>query len=111
MNQQQFLSIVREVLQIIGTMLVSFHVAGMTDTTWEPIAGAALMIAPAVWGWFNHTETNAVAIVSDIAKNPQSPVKGVVTEATPEGRALAQSIASPTVAVAGSQAAADVATR
>jgi hypothetical protein len=49
-----------------------------------------------------------VQTVVDFAKNPTSPVQGIITTATPEGKALAASIPGPIV-TAGSDAAVDIA--
>lgn len=66
-------------------------------------------VAAGIWGLATHTQTNAVAVVDTIAKKPDSPVKAVVTESTPAGRDLAAAMPGNTTVVAGSQAAAAVA--
>ena len=66
-------------------------------------------IASLVWGMFTHTQTNAVAVVDTIAKQPDSPVKAVVVEPTAEGKALAETMPGNTTVVAGTVAAASVA--
>ncbi len=45
--------------------------------------------------------------VVEMAKNPDSPVQGIITSATPEGKALAASIPGPIV-IAGSIAATEL---
>ena len=55
-----------------------------------------------VWSLITHTEKNAVLVVDTIAKQPDSPVKAVLTESTPAGQALAASIPGNTTVVAGS---------
>jgi hypothetical protein len=49
-------------------------------------------------------QSSQIKSVVEMAKNPDSPVQGIITSATPEGRALATSIVGPIV-TAGSQAA------
>lgn len=66
----------------------------------------ATIAAGAIWSAMTHTENNAVAVVGKIAARPDSPVKAVITEATDEGKALAQSIPGPTVVAAGTTQAA-----
>ena len=73
-----------------------------SETTISLMASAAVF----VWGLFVHTQKNAVAVVDTIAKQPDSPVKAVVMEPTPEGRDIATSIPGDTTVVAGTQAAA-----
>lgn len=51
---------------------------------------------------------SVVQAVVEMAKDPTSPVQGVITTATPEGKELAKSIPGPIVQ-AGSQAATDIA--
>ena len=76
-----------------------------SETTISLIASVAVF----VWGLFVHTQKNAVAVVYDIAKQPNSPVKAVVTEPTTAGRELAEAMPGNTTVVAGSQAAATIA--
>lgn len=63
-------------------------------------AGIAL-----AWSLITHTDKNAVLVVDTIAKQPDSPVKAVLTEPTPAGQALAASIPGNTTVVAGTSAA------
>ena len=63
-------------------------------------AGIAL-----VWSLITHTEKNSIAVVDTLAKQPDSPVKGVLMEPTPAGQAIAAAIPGNTTAVAGSPAA------
>lgn len=54
------------------------------------------------------TQNNALKAVVEMAKDPTSPVQGLVTTATPEGKALAASIPGP-IYPAGSEKATEVA--
>ena len=53
-------------------------------------------------------QTNQIQSVVAMAKDPASPIQGIVTTATDEGKALAASIPGPIVS-AGSQAATEIA--
>ncbi len=53
------------------------------------------------------TQTGAIKAVVEMAKDPKSPVQGIITSATFEGKALAASIPGPIVA-AGSTAATEM---
>lgn len=78
----------------------------------SPVAGAvASMAAAFIWSAMTHRQGNAVAVVDAMAKDPTSPVKGVILEPTTEGRALAASIPGVTAVVAGTPMAAAIATR
>jgi putative heme iron utilization protein len=74
-------------------------------------SGVVLSLVPLAWSMFVHTQTNAVAVVDAIAKQPNSAVKAVVTESTVAGRELAESMPGNTTVVAGSSAAAAVAAK
>lgn len=62
MNQEQMMSVVRDVLQILGTFLTTYGL--LSGEQWQPIAGGVIMIAPVVWGIVKHTKTNAIATVA-----------------------------------------------
>lgn len=99
-NQQQILSILRWMQATVGPILISHGY--VNSGTLEMIFGAAISLVPLIWGLFAHTQANAVAVVTQIAAQPESPVKAVITEATPEGRDLANSIkaVAPTAPIA-----------
>lgn len=87
----------------------------ITKEQWTQIATSPLaavivtIVVGLIWDAFSHTESNAVAVVGEIAKRPDSPVKAVITEDTPEGHELAKSIPGPTVVAAGTPQAVAVA--
>ncbi len=71
MNNAQFLSLLRTVLQIVGTGLVSHGTLGINGAMWEQISGAIIMLAPIVWSMFAHTDTaqlKAVEAMPDVKK-------------------------------------------
>lgn len=107
LNQEQYMSIVRNLLQVAGTFLTTYGV--LQDAAWTPIAGAVLMVAPVAWGLYAHTDTNAVAVVDKMAKDPDSPVVGVVVTRTPAGEAMAAQLPGTTTVPAGTMAARDIA--
>ena len=113
MNTEQLKSAVRWFLQTFGGALAGwfaakgwFTIDQVTSVLNSPTTISVIVaIASGIWGLFVHTQTNAVTVVDTIAKQPDSPVKAVVTEPTAEGRALADSIPGNTTVVAGSVAA------
>ena len=58
-NQDQVLSVLRSLLTVGGTWLVSHGV--MTDTDWTTVAGAILAVAPIAWGWYAHSKKGKLA--------------------------------------------------
>lgn len=70
------------------------------------LVGVAMGIIGFLWGIGSNTEKSLVKSVDAIPS-----VAGVVPKATPEGKALAEAVKSPTVAVAGTQAASTLATK
>jgi hypothetical protein len=76
-------------MQALGTFLVTAHIAGMTDQNWQLITGVVLMLVPVVWGMFNHTQKNAVAIVAAMPGTVTSPSGQNITLADPHLAAAA----------------------
>jgi len=82
------------------------------DILTGPVLGAmATMATGFIWSGLTHRQDNAVAVVDAMAKDPASPVKGVIVEATIAGRDLANSIPGSTVVMAGTHEATTIATR
>jgi len=80
-----------------GALLAKLHInldqiPGIVDAALA-LGTAAL----ALWGYFVHSESNAVTIVDAMPH-----VAGIITTNTTAGRALSESIPSPTVQVATS---------
>lgn len=117
MNPEQVKSGTRWLISTFGGMIAGwfaakgwFTVDQVTSVLNSPTTISVIAsIAAGAWGLVAHTQKNAVAVVDDIAKQPGSSVKAVVTESTPAGQALAASMPGNTTVVAGSQAAAAVA--
>ena len=118
MNREQQLSLVRDVLKIVGMGLVG---RGLVDAgAWEiwttvivEIVGCALIVGPVIWGQIAHTRASAVAVVASHAKDDLATkeavvamvdampeVAKVITKATPAGEALAMAVPSNTVIAA-----------
>jgi hypothetical protein len=92
----------RNLLQAIGAILTTIGVLkpGIADT-WIPvilqIIGPLSMLGGIVWAYLSN-RPSSIAASADALPG----VAGVVTKNTPEGRALAASVPSATVATAGS---------
>lgn len=99
MNQEQVKSAVRWIIATFGPIITTHGYA--SASTLEMIGGIVISLAPLIWGMFTHTQTNAVAVVDTIAKQPDSPVKAVITEPTAAGRELADAMPGSTTVVAG----------
>lgn len=117
MNPEQAKSSVRWFVSTFGGVLAGYFAAWSGWFSADQIIGAinsptflaiASTIVMWVWGLMSHTQTNAVSVVNEIAKDEMSPVKGVITADTAEGHTLAASISGPVVA-AGSNAAKELA--
>lgn len=117
MNPEQLKSAIRWVISAFGAGIAGWFAAKGWFTVdqvtsvlnSETTISIILAIASGAWGLFTHTQRNAVAVVDTIAKQPDSPVKAVVTESTPAGRELAEAMPGNTTVVAGSSAATDLA--
>jgi hypothetical protein len=123
MNEEQIKSAIRSLVSAFGGMLAGWgaskgwvtadQILGVLNS--ESFIGAVAAIAAGTWGLFTHKKSNAVAVVTAMARDPESPVKAVVVEPTPEGRELVRAVtpsepgSKAGVVIAGTPAAATVA--
>lgn len=91
---------VRIGLQWLAAFLVTH---GMKqEASWvEPLSGLVVGLITLAWTMYGNRLTAKVAEITKYADDPKSPVQGVVMAATPEGKAIANSIDSSSVAAAG----------
>lgn len=71
MNQDQVLSLVRTLLQILGTSIVAHGTLGINGAMWETISGAVIMLVPVAWSMYSHTDGQKIAAVTampDVSK-------------------------------------------
>lgn len=59
MTKNQFLSLVRAALNIIGTVLMTYGVID-AEQVWPELSGAVLTLAGIGWGLYTHTYSSAV---------------------------------------------------
>lgn len=107
MNAEQAKALTRDAITTFGPLLVA-HGYG-TSSTWEVVGGVVIWLIPIVWGQFSHTQAAAVAVVDAIAKEPDSPVRGVILEPTVAGRELANNLPGLTTVTADTTAAKEMA--
>jgi hypothetical protein len=62
MNQQQVLSVTRDIMQAIGTLLAAYGV--VNSGVWETISGVVVMVIPVAWGLWVHTQASTIAVVA-----------------------------------------------
>lgn len=110
MNETQLMDLLKQVLQVAGTIATAFGLLTPAETASYTtsilaVAGPIAMIGAVVWGFLDARKSKLVATV-----NAMPEVAGVVTTQTTEGRALANAVPSNTVAAAGTTAAANIAT-
>ena len=86
----------------IGRGLVDEHTATV-------LVGVIMWVLGLLWSGKVNTQHSIVSSVDAMAKDPYSPVAGVITVNSPAGRELAQSIPGNTTAPADSPAAATIA--
>lgn len=103
MNQEQVMALVRALLMAVGSAMVT---KGWISSSFvEPIIGLIVMASPVIWSMFVHTQSNAVAVVGKLAKDPTSPVQAVIVAPTSAGDDLVKATANPLVVPAGTAAA------
>lgn len=116
-NPEVIKSAVRWVITTFGALLAGWFAHSgyitanqVTDILNSPVfMSLAVSAVTGIIGLFVHTQANAVKIVDEIAKDPTSPVVGVVTANTPAGKALADAMPGHTTAAANSVAASAIA--
>jgi hypothetical protein len=106
-NVEQVKSAVRWIIATFGPFLIAHGY--MSDSTLTLISGAIISLIPLAWSMLTHTQTNAVAVVDTLAKEPDTGVKAVIADSTAAGKALAVAMPGNTTVVAGTVAAAEVA--
>jgi hypothetical protein len=102
MNAEQSKAFVRWLITTFGPILIAHGYA--TGTQLEMWGGILTSMIPLVWSMFTHTETNAVAVVDTLAKNPDSPVQAIIVNNTPAGHDLAMKMPGNTTVVDGTAA-------
>jgi hypothetical protein len=107
MNIEQAKSAVRWLIATFGPFLIAHGYA--SSGTLELVSGVIISLIPLVLGLWTHTQTNAVAVVDTLAKQPDTGVKAVIADSTAAGKALAVAMPGNTTVVAGTVAAAEVA--
>jgi hypothetical protein len=80
MNQDQLLSLLRTLLQVIGTAVVTHGTLGINGAMWEQISGAIIIIAPTIWSMYAHTDKANLAKVTAMPDVTQVVVKSTATD-------------------------------
>lgn len=86
-NNEQLLSLLRAILQIVGTSLMAKGV--VTTADWTTYSGAIMMIVPIAWGYFAHTNSAKLAAVEAMPEVAKIVVKPT-TDSSPEIVAAAE---------------------
>lgn len=99
MTSEEFQRHVRIAFYVIGGNLMG---SGWTNGTQGQLyLSIAMVAATFVWSLFGNRIAAKVAEMRKIADDPTTSVKGVITDNTVEGRALADSVPGNKVAAAG----------
>lgn len=93
-TQAMTMKVVRQLLPAIGSMLATYGF--MTDAKWQIASGMIVNVLSLVWMVINNTSAAMTESVNELPG-----VKAVVTTQNAAGRALADSVPSETVVVAG----------
>jgi hypothetical protein len=97
MNAEQSKMFVRWLITTFGPFLIAHGYT--TSSQLEVWGGLLVSVIPLIWGYFVHTDTNAVSVVNTLAESPDSPVQAVLVSNTPEGRSLAAKMPGKTTLV------------
>ena len=90
MNNAQLLSLLRTILQIIGTFVIAHGSMGINAAMWEQISGAVIVVAPTIWGLFSHSDAAKIAAVAAM------PGATIQVNTAIASTTLAQAAADPT---------------
>ena len=89
-NTDQLMSLLRTLLQIAGTAIVTHGTLGINGAMWEQISGAIIMLAPTVWGVLAHTDSAKLAAVEAMPDVTKISVKETASDG------VANAMADPT---------------
>lgn len=114
MTQEQIKNLVQQVLTSAGTMVALLGVAkpdivGQWTAAIMAMVGPILVIAGLIYGQWTNTQTGLVKAVDTLAKDPTSPVVGVIVSSSTDGKELAAAIPGDTTVPAGTIQAAKIA--
>lgn len=87
MNSDQLLSLLRTLLQILGTYLTTKGF--VNETLWAQISGIVLVIAPTIWSIYAHTDA---ANIKKVTAMPD--VQAIVVKST-AGNGVGAALADP----------------
>ena len=72
MTKDQVLSMTRAVLNIVGTMLMSYgYIRGLDAESWSAISGAVLTLVGVAWGLYAHTKTSTITAAAKLPEVAQ----------------------------------------
>lgn len=95
MNPEIVKGQIRSIIIALGGLAGGYFLSPSQDASLAPVFGAfATMAAGFIWSAVTHRHDNAVAVVAAMAKDKDSPVRGVILEPTVAGRVLTESIAA-----------------
>lgn len=105
LSQEQWLSQLRQILPIVGTVLISLKIMkaetfGMFENFIYTVAGPGMIIGSAIWEIIDKSRASLIKKAEVIAQDPTSPLKALVMTDTPEGHEIANK-SGPTVVAAG----------
>lgn len=114
MSQEQILGLLRQILPVIGTVVTTLGITtpdkfGAISATILIIAGPIMIIISAIWSLITNTRSSMIAKIDTMAKDPASPVAGIIMSNTKEGKEIANNLPGVTTVVAGTSEATSIA--
>lgn len=105
-SQEQVLEQLKLLLPAIGGLLTMMGILTPAESArWITqilaVAGPLMILGGMVWGVLDKRQASLVAKVDTLAKDPNSPVKGVIVTNSPAGQDLANSMPGNTTVEAG----------
>lgn len=115
MTQEQIKNLIQQLVTAAGSLLTLTGVMSASEVgTWTAaimaVVGPAMVLGGLIYGAWTNSQKGLVQAVDHLAKDPSSPVAGVIVTPTKEGKELAASIPGNTTVPAGTMEASNIAT-
>ncbi len=104
MNSEQITGIAKPLIGAVVGYLAASHLF-FDAQTWNIILTSLVTIGLAIWSYRQNTTRNQIGRVDAMAKDPGSPVKGIIVESTVAGHKLTEEMPGNTTMLEGTAAA------
>ncbi len=104
MNNEQITGMAKPIIAAIVAYLAASNIL-FDAQTWNIIISSVVTVGLAIWAYKQNTANSQVRSVDNMAKDPASPVKAIIMNATVAGAAMANDMPGLTTVLEGTAAA------